>query len=247
MPEQSNCTHHPSRITFFTWWRERVVSLWLWPLNLVRDFPARARRLGKTGRTAVTHQPPLRQTLHLLIVQLFDLAGGPELAQIFLRLLAHTTPLTAAETAVMTDIIGLQLRYTDVRLATGGLSRWIFRYNGNLAFTAWHTIFLPETPARSRQNRALLVHELTHVYQYERVGTRYMTEAIAVLIATRRDCYAYGGAAGLAQAHAQQIPLASFNQEQQAQIVQDYFSLWVAGEDVTAYLPYMEEVRCGAL
>lgn len=247
MPEQHNFAHHTARLTLFAWWRERAISLWLWPLNLVRDFLVRLGRINQTLRTAVAHKPPLGHTLHLLIVQLFDLVGGPELAQVFLRLLAHTTPLTAAETAVMTNIIGVQLRFTDVRLATGGLSQWIFRYNGNLAFTAWHTIFLPETPARSRQNQALLVHELTHVYQYERVGTRYMTEAISVLIATRRDCYAYGGAVGLTQAHGQQIPMASFNREQQAQIVQDYFTLWAAEEDVTAYLPYMKEVQHGRL
>lgn len=233
--------------SFLTWWRERAVSLWLWPLNLVRDFPARVRRIRQTGATAVTHTSPLRKTVHLLVVQLFDLVGGPELAQIFLRMLAHTTPLTAAETAVITDIVGIHLRFTDVRLAEGGLARLIFRFNGNLAFTAWHTIFLPQTPSRSRQNLALLVHELTHVYQYEQAGTRYMTEAIYMLVTTHRDCYTYGGAAGLAQAHENQKPLSSFNREQQAQIVQDYFSLLVAGEEVAAYLPYVDELRHGRL
>lgn len=219
----------------------------MWPLNLVRDFPVRVQRIMHTGGTAVTHRPPLRKTIHLLSVQLFDLAGGPELAQIFLRLWAHTTPLTAAETAVITDIIGIHLRFTDVRLAEGGLARLIFRFNGNLAFTAWHTIFLPQTPSRSRQNLALLVHELTHIYQYEQAGTRYMTEAIYMLVTTRRDCYAYGGAAGLAQAHENHRPLSSFNREQQAQIVQDYFSLLAAGEEVAAYLPYVDELRHGRL
>ncbi|HRQ41764.1 MAG TPA: DUF4157 domain-containing protein [Chloroflexota bacterium] len=239
--------HHASRITFFTWWRERAVSLWLWPFNLARDFSVRVQRIGHTCRTAVTHKPPLAKTIHLLAVQIFDLFGGPELAQVFLRLLAHTTPLTTAETAVITDTVGIRLRFTDVRLAEGGLSKWIFRFNGNLAFTAWHTIFLPQTPARSRQNLALLVHELTHVYQYEQVGSRYMTEAIYMLIATRRDCYAYGGAGGLQQAYENQMLLSSFNREQQAQIVQDYFSLHVAGEGVTAYLPYINELRHGRL
>ncbi|MCL4261800.1 MAG: DUF4157 domain-containing protein [Anaerolineae bacterium] len=216
-------------------------------MNLIHDFPARSRRLGQTCHTAVTHKPPLVKTIHLLVVQLFDLFGSPELAQIFLRLLAHTTPLTAAETAVIRDIIGLQMRFTDVRLAEGGLAKWIFRFNGNLAFTAWHTIFLPQTPARSRQNTALLVHEMTHVYQYEQVGTRYMTEAIYMLITTRRNCYQYGGSAGLARAHTQQIALADFNREQQAQIAQDYFCLHIAGEDVTPYLPYMDGLQHGRI
>ncbi len=229
------------------WLQERAASLWLWPRNLIRDFPVRLRRLRYTIGTAVTRKLPLITTIHLVVVQLFDLFGGPELAQIFLRLLAHTTPLTAMETAVITDIIGISLRLQDVRLAEGGLSRWIFRYNGNLAFTAWHTIFLPQTQARSRPNVALLVHELSHVYQYEQVGTRYMTEAIYMLLTTRRDCYAYGGPDGLGQAYERQTPLAAFNREQQAQIVQDYFSRQQAGEDAGAYLPYMEEWRGGRL
>lgn len=208
----------------------------------------RAWRVGQTGSTAVTHPPRLAQTIHLLMVQLFDLIGAPELIQFILRLPAHTSPLTPAEKAAVTDHIGIRMRLTDVRLAEGGLLRWVFRFNGNLAFTAWHTIFLPQTPvSHSRQNLALLVHELTHVYQYEQVGTRYMTEAVYMLITTRRNCYQYGGAAGLQQAHQQQIPLSRFNREQQAQIVQDYFSGCQAGNDISSFLPYIHDLRHGRI
>ncbi len=230
-----------------SWLQERAVSLWLWPLNLIRDFPGRFQRLRHTISTAVTQKSPLITAIHLVVVQLFDLFGGPELAQIFLRLLAHTSPLTATETAVITNIIGINLRFQEIRLAEGGLARWIFRFNGNLAFTAWHTIFLPQTPVRSRQNLPLLVHEVVHVYQYEQVGTRYLTEAIYMLITTHRDCYAYGGVAGLVQAQERQISLSQFNREQQAQIVQDFFAFHKSGQNVAAYLPYIDQLRNGRL
>jgi hypothetical protein len=140
------------------------------------------------------------------------------------------------------------MRFQDVRIAEGGLLQWVFRFNGNLAFTAWHTIFLPRAPvSHARQNLALLVHELTHVYQYEQVGTRYMTEAVYMLITTRRDCYQYGGAAGLQQAHQQQVPLSAFNREQQAQIIQDFFSNCQTGSEITPFLPYIEDLRHGRL
>jgi len=233
---------------FFSWLSGIAISLWLWPLNLLRDFPVRVRRVKHTWVTAVALPHHLVHTIHLLCVQLFDLAGAPELIQVLLRLPTHTTALTPEERDTIIDHIGVQMRLSDVRLAEGGILKWVFRFNGNLAFTAWHTIFLPQAPAsHSRQNLALLVHELTHVYQYEQVGTRYMTEAVYMLITTRRNCYDYGGSAGLQQAHQQQIPLSQFNREQQAQIVQDYFSRCQAGKDTSPYLPYLDDLRHGRL
>jgi hypothetical protein len=182
-------------------------------------------------------------------VQTFDLLGGPEIAQFFLRLISHTTSLTATEKTMIAAILGEGgMRYQEVYIAEGGGLNLIFRWNGNLAFTAWYTICLPQAPAnRTRTNRALLVHELTHVYQYEKLGSRYLTEAIYMLIKTRRDCYGYGGTAGLARAHEQKSCFADFNREQQAQIVQDYFSRQRNGEDVAAYEPFIQQLQKGVL
>lgn len=255
------------------WFRETMHDACLWPRNLVRDLPARSRRLavtcGRGGWGAVclpleavraVRQKRLGEWargngrafvhgLHLCLVQTFDLGGGPELAQFFFRLIAQTAPLTPAETAMISAILGPEnLRCQDVRIAEGGGLKFIFKWNGNLAFTAWHTISLPQNPAHhSRANRALLVHELAHVYQYEKVGTCYMTEAIYALAKTKRDCYQYGGATGLARAYEQGKKYAQFNREQQAQIVQDYYIKQAAGQDVSAYLPYVAAWRDGRL
>ena len=242
----------------------------LWPINLVRDFRQRTHRLLKTahvGAITVFHLPQVLNeskqpgtTLrrfgawsHLCIVQIFDLLGGPELAQFFMHLITHTTPLTPTETEMMKAILGEDaLRYQDIRVAQGGLMKYVFQRNGNLAFATWHTINLPEYHGRSqdirtRENLPIVVHELTHVYQYHVVGSRYMTEAIYVLIKFNRDCYAYGGEEGLMCAQKEGTRFASFNREQQAQIVQDYFSRLQDGKPIERYLPFIEQVRAGQL
>ena len=253
------------------WLKERLRDLWLWPLNLVRDFPARSGRLaqtilsggrgllglprlvGRTGQSGAARQA-LRQAgawLHLLLVQLFDLVGGPEICQFVMHLGMHTTPLTVDELAKAQALFGAKnLRYRDVRVAEGGILNFIFRHNGGLAFATWYTVHLPYkkqvvggTAVSSRQNFPLLVHELTHVFQHHHVGSRYLGEAIYYLVTTKRDCYQYGGKNGLASCWQQGKTFAQFNREQQAQIVQDYFTKQQAKQDVSAYVPYLQQLQ----
>ena len=211
------------------WLKERLRDAWLWPLNLVRDFPARSGRLVQTlfvaGKAPLTVplfileaiktrtvqqqvRPGIRQTgiwLHLFLVQLFDLVGGPEVCQFIMHLGMHTTPLTPEEETVVQALFGSNnLRYKEVRVAEGGILNLIFRYNGQLAFATWYTVHLPHveddvtgTAVSGRKHLPLLIHELTHIFQYHHVGTRYLGEAIYYLITTHRDCYQYGGSAGL--------------------------------------------------
>jgi len=258
------------------WLKERLRDAWLWPLNLVRDFPARSGRLITTlftGGKALLFAPLVawrtlrqqtfrdrskqwaRQTgiwLHLLLVQLFDLVGGPEICQFVMHLGMHTSPLTTAERTAVQPIFGRNnLRYQDVRVAQGGILNLIFRHNGGLAFATWYTIHLPRERNRTggggkgngRQNPSLLIHELTHLFQYHHVGSRYLGEAIYYLVTTQRDCYQYGGASGLKSSWQQGKKLCQFNREQQAQIIQDYFEKIQAEQDVSAYLPYVVQLQ----
>lgn len=256
----------------FHWLAERLHDAALWPINLLRDLPLRLARLGNTlwrgiqgfvtllpewaqarraGSVAAWRRRKLGRLahgLHLLLAQIFDLLGGPEIAQFFLRLVFPTTPLTGPEIALIAGVLGPQaLRFGEVRVAEGGLLNLVFKYNGNLAFAAWHTIHLPRTGGHTRANLPVVVHELTHVYQYERIGSRYLGEAIYMLIKTRRDCYNYGGAEGLQNACAAGQRFGDFNREQQAKITQDYFALREQGSDVTAYEPFLAQVRAGEL
>jgi hypothetical protein len=257
------------------WLKERLRDAWLWPFNLVRDFPARSGRLAmtlvkggkglflapfslwhisQTQSFTLSRQQMIRQIgiwFHLFLVQLFDLVGGPEICQFVMHLGMHTTPLTEEERTAVQPIFGAKnLRYQDVRIAEGGILNLIFRYNGGLAFATWYTIHLPYsgkvekgTAVSSRSNFPLLVHELTHVFQYHHVGSRYLGEALYYLITTQRDCYQYGGTVGLQSCWQQGKPFSQFNREQQAQIIQDYFMYSQKSQEVSAYLPYLVQLQ----
>lgn len=244
----------------------------MWPVNLLRDGRVRNGRLRRTlaaGMVGAVKLMPdgwraaqageLSQWasaqpgrflfgLHRLLAQLFDLFGGPEVAQFLMHLITHTTPLTAEEQAMMRAVLGAKaMRYEEVRVAEGGLMDWVFAHNGNLAFTTWRTVNLPRNGRHTRASRAILVHELAHVYQFERVGSCYLGEAIYMLIKTKRDCYGYDGVEGLCRDRAAGKRFKEYNREQQAQIVQDYFWRGQNGQDISAYEPLMAEVRAGEI
>jgi hypothetical protein len=244
----------------------------MWPVNLVRYFPVRSGRLaavlwrGLKGLVflipeiiAATQREEagswLRQKggrfaggLHQLSAAIFDLLGGPEVGQFLMHLVARTTPLTTDEIATFASVLGpTALRFNEVRVVEGGLFDVVFRLNGNLAFATWHSINLPRDGRHTRANPAIVVHELAHVYQYEQVGSRYLGEAIYWLVKTKRDCYAYGGPPGLQAACATGRRFSHFNREQQAMIIQDYFTLQRHDADVTAYEPLLAQARIGDL
>ncbi len=256
----------------FNWIAERLRDFFMWPINLIRDFPIRSGRLLATLwrglRAILFFIPELLESQrkkdmrhwsrykagrffdwwHQLLTQIFDLFGGPELGEFFMHLVTNTTPLTPKEINMIAGVLGENaLRFGDVRVVEGGLFDLVFKLNGNLAFATWHSINLPRTGKHTRANLPIVVHELTHVYQYEKVGTRYLGEAIYMLIKTKRDCYNYGGITGLTDACSVGICYRDFNREQQAKITQDYFYYCQRDADVTAFEPFIAQVRAGEL
>lgn len=259
-------------MTLIDWLSERIRYFAMWPINLVRDLPVRFIRLLQTAERfilgilfflpelidAIGYKETRRWVsyklgrmidwLHQLAAQLFDLFGGPEIGQFIFHFFTFTTPLTTEEIAMMSEIIGPgAIRYHEVRVAQGGILNLIFRINGNLAFATWRTINIPQTGRHTRQNQPLIAHELTHVYQYEVVGSRYLGEAIYMLIKTKRDCYDYGGQNGLVFACSSGIHYCDYNREQQAMIVQDYCALEQVDADSSAYQPFINELQQGLL
>lgn len=238
------------------WARERWRDLLMWPRNLLRDWPRRAQRLGQVrggmhcAIALVPQQSPRlgrAVSVHAWAAFLFDAIGGPELAQYLMHLFMVTTPLTSEERAAIVSVLGPKaMRYDDIRIAEGGILPHIFRRNGGRAFCTWHTIHLQRDGAHTRKDLSLLVHEATHVMQYERMGTLYIGEALYAQRKLGRGAYDYGGEEGLRRARAAGTPLRAYNREAQAQMVQDYFRRREAGQDVAAYEPYLQEARAGA-
>jgi hypothetical protein len=93
-------------------------------------------------------------------------------------------------------------------------SSWPVKKGKAMAYVTLHTInFEKSIPDH------ILAHEMTHIWQYRKHGSIYITEA---LYAQRwGGGYDYGGLEGL-KANAEK-GLKAFNFEQQAEIVEDFF------------------------
>lgn len=254
------------------WLADRVDDLGHWAGNLVRFLPFRMTRIFQTlangawalstlpftaihvarhgGRShfgpwarARSRQGAIR--LIQLALELLDVIGAPELFAFVWRMVTHCTPLSGAEIAAAAGVLGPRaIRYQDIRIAEGGLLKWVFQRNGNRAFATFHTVNLPTAGAHARDNLPIVIHELVHVYQYERAGSRYMAEAI---LAQHQEGYGYGGDDGLRRSHSQGKRLRNFNREQQAQIVEDFFRSGVRSAGDSAFDHYISELRDGRI
>ena len=185
--------------------------------------------------------------------------GGPELVEWVWRGLTQATPLRPEERAAGAEALGeTAIRWRDVRVAERGLLSAVFRRNGNRAFTLFHTVNLPQTGAHTRSNVAILVHELLHVFQYERCGSAYIPQALYAQ--QRGEGYDYGRSNGLVDAQAHGKRFCDFNREQQGQIIQDYYALLhlaAEAEDagraaevrgmLACYEPFVQQARSGDL
>ncbi len=200
---------------------------------------------------------PAALWLAVLGTQVFDLLGGPEAAEIALRAVVRSTPLSAGEESAARALLGRdRLSWQDVRVAEGGILGLAFRLNQQRAFTLWHTINLPDRGPHTRNNLPIVIHELVHVYQYELVGSAYIPQALDAQHSAAG--YSYGEAAGLQNDHAAGRRYHHYNREQQAQIIQDYFTLLFANtrddqdegrrrEALACYEPCVTDMRAGWL
>ena len=179
------------------------------------------------------------------LLEALDLIGMPEIFAFLWRMVTRVSPLTGEEIAAASLVLGpAALRYQDVRIAQGGVLRWVFKRNGNRAFATFHTVNLPEEGYHARSNVEIVVHEIIHVYQYERAGSRYFAEA---LLGQHEEGYNYGGPEGLTAAVAQGKPFADFNREQQAQIAQDYLAALRARAPIASFEPFIDQLRKGKI
>ena len=96
----------------------------------------------------------------------------------------------------------------------------------------------------------ILVHELVHVLQYEKMGIVYIPRALSAQSA--RPSYDYGGLVALENQWNKDNGLAAFNLEQQADIISDCFRLqcnlkprWgdAKPEDIDLYGYYLGELQ----
>jgi hypothetical protein len=88
-----------------------------------------------------------------------------------------------------------------------------------------------------------LMHELAHVWQYQRMGWSALLRAIKAQFTLGNQVYDFGGEPGLALAYHIGQRLVDLNPEQQGEICRSYYDRLVRGVDVSAWLPFIEEFQ----
>jgi len=97
--------------------------------------------------------------------------------------------------------------------------------------------------APALNDMAWLVHELTHVWQYQHSGPVYIFQALWVQIKLGPQAYGYGWENGLRQAALDGCTLADFNREQQGEIARHFYFRTRQGQDVSAWLPFAAQFQ----
>lgn len=164
------------------------------------------------------------------VVDVLEIAAVGELYETLVDLVkVNTRRLTEEEIRDASAVFGSSLNLRLVRVDKRAL---LGPARTKRDYTSFHTI-----NSWGESRRDVLIHELTHVWQYERAGAIYMPQALHAQF--RGAGYDYGGRAGLRNA---EKGLLDFNREQQAQIVQDFFRLRQGDPDLELYASYVQEV-----
>ena len=187
-----------------------------------------------------------------LLFKTFDLLQLQWVFRLLWVLLTRVSRLTAEELEAAGLVLGPDaVRYSSVRVAEGRLLRLIFKLNKNRALTIFRTINLPAKGNRSKGNLDLFVHEMVHVYQFEKVGSLYIWQALAAQ--RSKEGYRYGGWEKLAEDRQNGRRFSSYNREQQGQIAQDYYddvltpNLPPDSPARLAFQPFIDDLQAGAL
>ncbi|MEY4903000.1 MAG: hypothetical protein RLZZ292_815 [Bacteroidota bacterium] len=128
------------------------------------------------------------------------------------RLKGQTRSLTEEEMALGKSIFGENIDYQVIRIDEHSHTAQRLRAK----YVSFNTI-----NSWGKMSPDVFIHELVHIWQYQRLGSVYIAEALA---AQRSEAgYNYGGIAALQKALEEGKTLRDFNFEQQGDIVQDYY------------------------
>ena len=88
-----------------------------------------------------------------------------------------------------------------------------------------------------------LVHELTHSWQFQHIGWKYLIKALRAQFRDKENAYEYGGADGLVKSRQKSIVFTQFNPEQQGNIVQAYYLRKRKEQDIEPWQPYIDDLK----
>ena len=166
-----------------------------------------------------------------------------------------TRALHPHELLEVQPIFGVGLDTTRVVISEGdALPNWVGRIGAFLkrqpppvenAITIRNTSYFPRALSSGVRDLAWLMHELTHEWQYQHFGIRYLFEAL------RARTYKYTDGeephdVALKRLWNENKKFSDFNREQQGDIVRDYFYALkqpLAAPDLAAWEPCLHEIR----
>jgi len=149
-----------------------------------------------------------------LIFLCADLLFVPELYSFLLLIIGRKgTPLTTDQVDMLRPIFRESVDYKKVRLHDR-MPKFITKKA--YAFVLWNTINF-----RSTITKDVLVHEMVHIWQYQRFGSPYILRAL--LAQASKAGYDYGGIEQLYAGVTSGRAFTDFNFEQQGDIIQDAY------------------------
>jgi len=183
------------------------------------------------------------------------------------HILTSVSPLTDREIQEASKIFPAgSIRYGDVRIAKRRLLNFTSWLHKNRLFVTFRTINVPKKdyPGTKRPSPEKMIHELTHVYQFEVIGSIYMYQALRAQKeknGRKYIRYKYGED----NKEWEQLELdrkagkqfCDYNREQQAEIARHYYK-YILEEGglpegaskssvLKAYEPFIEELKKGEL
>jgi hypothetical protein len=141
-------------------------------------------------------------------------------------------------------------------IADAGAALHRYKRNWNNAVTVGDTSYFPVTLRTTTEMLASgdlsdiswLMHELTHQWQFQRLGWNYLWRALQVQVGSGLQGYNYQAHhpskdEALRASRAEGKTLMHFNMEQQGDLARDYYITLKQGQDHSAWEPYIDELR----
>lgn len=88
-----------------------------------------------------------------------------------------------------------------------------------------------------------LIHELTHAWQYQRMGWGYLLKALRTQVRMGAQAYDFGGEQGLLTRRQEGWTFTDFNLEEQGEIASSYYKRLTREAEVGAWLPFITEIQ----
>ncbi len=177
-------------------------------------------------------------------------------------------PLTPTEIAEARLVFDSGLDYTRARVAeNAGWPDWVDRLglliqgqkpvvSDHNAITVGNTSYFPVVlrtapevlAAGDLRDMTWLIHELTHQWQFQHLGWRYLRDALSCQLRYGRRAYDYKRQFptredALKSAHKIGQRFAQFNPEQQGDLARDYYFALKQGVDHTPWDPFIADLR----